>query len=244
MAEPVYTEPPDLSMLRDYGLNQTNPISELGQKENDLLAMVRQFDPNASWKFQDNSGSSNEGGSRAANTYVLDFDQSKFPDARPPGSAPRKEGDLRGVLGSSGELFGTTSLHDPDSYANNNLINPEYAWDSPYGRVTDTRNVKHDTGPADMVFKFAPMLIMALATMGAGAPALAGLSGAVTASGGTAFEAMLAQALPGILQNASNGSFNYGTLASILGQQAGLPSWANTALSTGTNLAINNGKKP
>lgn len=235
---------PDLSSLLDYGLNQGTPITQLGQKENDLLNLVRQLDPNASWKWQDNSGSSNEGGTQAASNYVLDFDHTKLPTALP-GSPEHQQGtDLRGIMGSSGEVFGMTSLKDPESYASNNLLHPEYQWDTPYGRMTDTRNVRQDTSAMDTVFKFAPMLILSLATLGGGGSLLGGLSSALNASGASGFQSLLGSSLPGLLQSGANGNFNFGSLAGMLGSMAGLPSWMRPLISTGTNALINGRKGP
>lgn len=82
--------------------SQTNSlggaVTSLGDRENDLLEQVRKYDPNAKWRFLDNSGSTNEGGGTQANTWVLDFDQSKLPKI--------KDGNGKdlGYLSSSGGL--------------------------------------------------------------------------------------------------------------------------------------------
>ena len=237
---------PDLSELLQYGLNQGTPITELGDEQQRLLDTVKQIDPNASWKWQDNSGSSNEGGNQAASNWVLDFDHTKFPTASPGGKPHEEGGDLRGMMLSSGDLAGTQYLGthgNMDAFKGDSLIRPEYQWDTPYGQVTDSRNVHNDRTFMDSVFQYAPMAIMALATMGAGAPLMSGVGGAITAGGGSTLESILASLGPGFLDSASHGNINYGTIANMLSRLAGAPSWLGSLASQGTNY-LTGGKKP
>lgn len=235
---------PDLSPLLQYGLNQTTPITSLGEEQNRLLELARQFDPDASWKYQDNSGSSNEGGSQAASNYVLDFDHTKFPTALPGSPEHRQGSNMTGLLNSTGEVMGMTSLADPDSYASNNVLDSRYELDTPYGRMTPSRNIREDTSAMDSVFQYAPMAILALATLGSGAPFMSGLSGALGASGATGMEAILGQLMPGLLQSGANGRLNYGSLANIIARMAGAPGWAGSLASAGTNYLTNGRKGP
>lgn len=175
---------PNLTPLLNYGLNQENPITSLGQNENELLDLVRQLDPNASWKYQDNSGSSNEGGGSAANNWVLDFDNTKLPTALP-GSPQHQQGtNMLGLINSSGLVQGMTSLNDPDSYASNNLLYPQFQWDTPYGQMTPSFNVREDTSFMDTVFKVAPWLIGGLGGLMAGLPAMMAGGGLSSLFGG------------------------------------------------------------
>lgn len=230
-------------MMR-YGLGQQTPTTSIGDNENQLLEMLRQYDPNASWKYQDNSGSSNEGGGSAANTYVLDFDQTKLP------KAPNWKGEDTMVLNSANQLMnnfqymGNGKDDDPYKFAADGLRNENLQWDTPYGRMTDSRNVINDPTLMDSVYQWAPMIIMSLATLGAGAPLMSGLSGAFSASGAGALESTLGSLLPGMLDGASRGNFNWGSLAGAAGSLAGLPSWLRPLLSQGTNALINNRKGP
>lgn len=77
-------------------------ITSIGQRENDLLEQIRKFDPNANWRYQDNTASSTEGNSGPANTWVLDFDHTKVPEIKD------NDGVKRGYIGSSGSIFDDT----------------------------------------------------------------------------------------------------------------------------------------
>ena len=96
-----------LDELLRYGrgeFSQTNtlggPITSLGEREQALLDEIRKYDPNATWRYLDNSGSSNEGGGSNPNSYVLDFDHSKLP------RITDNTGTERGLVTSSGGLLG------------------------------------------------------------------------------------------------------------------------------------------
>jgi hypothetical protein len=98
--------PASLEDLIRYGrgeFSQTNSlggeITSLGERENALLEQVRQYDPNANWRFQDNSASTGEDGRSLANSWVLDFDHTKLPEIKD------DEGVKRGYIGSSGGIF-------------------------------------------------------------------------------------------------------------------------------------------
>jgi hypothetical protein len=215
----------NLAGLFDYQSQQAQgPITSLGTEQQALLEQIRKFDPNAQWKYNDFSGSSNEGGQVAQNTYSLDFDQGKLPNA-----GGTRTNEAMPAFNSAGQAQGIQSLN-PGQF-NGRLFNDNVAWDSDYGRVTDSRNV-NDTSPTDALYRLAPMLIMAIATAGAGAGLMGGLGGAATASGGTALEAALAQMMPGLLQSGASGGLNGQSLLSrflpVIGQQLGIPSWGTS----------------
>lgn len=165
----------DLSDLLRYGRGEfgTGPgdpfVTELGQREQDLLNQIREYDPDATWRWQDNSGSSNESGWTTPSGYVLDFDQTKLPS-----------------IGDSGKPFVTSAGQIMDKYTpldlgsegtpwehmftnvdDDRMYDPHNTIDSPYGRITDNRNLK----PKERGFNWgalAPMLIGGLAALPTG----------------------------------------------------------------------------
>lgn len=202
------------------------PITSIGQEQAALLDQIRKYDPNANWRFQDNSGSTNEGGQSAANTYVLDFDQSKLPSA---GGSSRYT-----PFNSAGQAQGIQSLNQGQANENIRLFNDQRTWDSPeYGHLTDSRNVDDRTS-LDPLFQYAPMVIGGIAGLAGAGGSLAGLFG-----GGNSWF----NALNGLLQAGSRGSLDgvgvLSRLLPIVGQQFGLPSWGTTL----GQLALNGARK-
>lgn len=217
---------PGLSDLFAYGTNQmgnNGVITSLGQRENDLLNEIRKYDPNASWSWMDNSSSSNEGGSYAPSTYILNFDQSKLPD---PGGPARVNQDGQNVyrgFSSGGSAMGIHSL-DPQYNPNGipRLLNDNFKWNSPYGEITDNRNIYHKK---DMWGQILPMIPMVAAMI---------------ASGGT-LSPLASLFVNGTRSLASGSGINLGSILGAAGSYFGLPGWASGAINYGSNFLANQG---
>jgi hypothetical protein len=189
-----------------------NATLSIGDKENEILKLMQKHDPNAKWRYVE-GGQANEGGGMNPGHYELDFDQNLLPK----GAAGDKT-----VFSSGGSIINTAYLGQNATDADwrkANLIQPDAVWfDENYGYQTHPKNWKPGDGVGDKLAKFAPMAIVALATMGAGAPLMAGLSGAITAAGGTAVEAAIVQSMMSLI---SNQGLNFKSGANILSNLLG-----------------------
>jgi hypothetical protein len=161
---------PKLQSFLDYfrsgydGNSMTQEVYD-AYKGDDMLNLLKEFDPDASWSYNDNTTGGGEGGPSGQGAYVLNYNASKLPKSKY-GSfldvKPVKEG---------------TEVYD-DKYTYD---------DENYGKVTHYKNVKKPKDP--MWTKLAPLVVgmggpmVGAALAGAGIGGAAGLTSAVTGSG-------------------------------------------------------------
>jgi Tfp pilus assembly protein PilP len=244
---------------RQFDFDPTN--HQAGQ---DILAQIRQVDPNARFL---NTGPQGDAGN---SMWQLDYDRSKLPP--PPTLNPDNPYKQMGLGGpkdisylnrnmnysmiNGGENGGGPAYHSYEQQGRSDkegLYNPGLIKeDATYGRYTPQANLRPDPRDwKDTAWRYAPAAIMALGTMGAGGLLGAGLSAAggtaagAGAAGAGSFMGMgagqLASGFNGLLgmgQGLANGQgMNWGSLAGLGAGALGLPPWATTLARMGTSYA-------
>ncbi len=209
--------------------NQFGAENVNNQYGQDFLRQLQQYDPSAHFQAQQTYGG--EGGD-SGTTYTLQYDPSKLPNGGAPGMVDMNQGAYAGLR------------NDPNASYGGHLFDSNAVSKDPngYGTVTSPRNmnVAADEAP-DAIARYAPMIVMALATMGAGAPllsALGGGGGAMTGAnmGVAGINAVRALANGGGVQSLIPAAISMG------GSALGVPSYATSLLNTGIGLA--QGKTP
>jgi len=185
-----------------YGAPNDYDTEEMAEAQ---LARVKQFDPNASisYRFESLGG---EGGGQPK--WTVNFDRDKL---------PALGGDAQAAQGKGARLAGFGGYGAENLYNKDNVV-----WDENYGALTDNRNIDTRKTDDEGLMKYAPLVVMALATMGAAAPALAAGAGFMEAVGGASLGAAgnAMFAAPGVINNINNGNY-LGAGASILGAGLG-----------------------
>lgn len=177
----------------------------------DILATLKQFDPNASWEYHDNMTGGGEGGPSGVGGYVLNYDQSKLPKTK------------------FGSVFNVKQAGQ-----GNDVYDDKYVYDDEnYGKITHYKNVKKPKDP--MWTKIAPLVVgmggpaLGAALAGAGIGGAAGLTSAVTGSGmgsmasgalGKGIAGMV-RGMPSMASNAASGNWQ-GAGMSALGSGLGM----------------------
>jgi len=176
----------------------------------EMLKMLQQFDPSASWEYNDNMTGGGEGGPSGVGGYKLNYNHALLPKS--------KFGDefIKPVKDKT-EVYDDKYVYDDENY----------------GKITLSKNVKKPKDP--MWTKLAPLAVgmggpmIGAALAGAGIGGAAGLTSSVTGSGmGAAAGGMLGKgiggavkALPGFARNVSSGNWA-GAGMSALGAGAGV----------------------
>ena len=188
-------------------VDQGNTQNKYGQQ---FLHDIQQYDPNAHWEVANQYGGSDGGATQTMMRLV--YDDKKLPGGGAPAMVDMNQGAYAGFrddpnAGYAGHLFDHDAAITTDPNG--------------YGRVTSPRNMDLASDFYDPWGTYGPMIIAAIATMGAAAPALAARAGLGAFSGGLGAGGAAVSALPGVGRAISSGDY-LGAAGSIAGAGLGL----------------------